>query len=176
MNKKLALGLVLIALLSATIAAYAIIQYVHFVENTAKITGIYGVKLVKNVEPYDQIVTMIDWGSLLPASTKSSTEVLGATLRLKNEDNMEIWVSWDLNADTPLPNGVTLTVWRNYDPGSQNWNEWLPGFDAAKDMPRIPSGQVYSNEFEFRLTIEPETPSQTFSFTININAHDSASG
>ena len=172
-NKKIALALILTVLFSATIATYSTIQYIHFIENQAAVVAVYGVKVVKDIEPYDIEVAVIVWDNLPPGSTKTSTEVLGAKCRLRNQDNMDIYCWWRLNPDTPLPEGVTLKAY--FWPTAGGAYEWVSGPSASTSV-AIPSGTVHYEAVEWRLTVAPGTLPTTFSFIIDVIASDSLSG
>lgn len=174
MQKTAKITFVLLLAISIVSVSFAAIQYVHYVENTASIIAVYGIKLVQDIEPYDIEVASIGWGNLLPAASKSSIEVFGVKFRLKNADNMEIWASWNINPETPLPEGVTVTAWR-WDSPTHSY-QWFEGFDFSKDPPHILSGTIHPEGIEFRITVESGTIQQDFGFTININAHDTFEG
>ena len=165
-NLKMVCALILVAISTIAIV-YAAIQATWPVQNAAYVSTTYGVKLVLSNDTSVEIST-IDWGTMLPNSRKNSFELYdGVWFKLKNTDNTKIYVSWETSS---LPEGVTVESWlqNTTDNKQRQWlqTEYLP----------IEIGSLYPENVDFYLIIAPNTPSQSFSFTITLNACDSPTG
>jgi len=151
-----------------TTTVYAVIRANWVVDNTAYISATYGLKVVLDVEPYNTIISSIDWGTLLPNGQKNTFELYNNTwFRLKNTDNSKVYVDW---MNSTLPSGVTLDAWLR-NPDTDVWRVW-----SQTELLPIESSSLYPEQLDFRLQIAPGTPSQSFAFTITLNVHDSPEG
>ena len=172
--KKAVLAASLLCILTGTVIAA--IQYIHFITNEGSVIEVYGVKVVKDVEPYDIEITSIDWGNLPPGSTTSTLEIFGCQFRLKNQDNCDVWVWWRINPDTPLPEGLTLEAYL-FDPYG-NPGQWYDGMTgpSGPTFKHIPTGTMLAETLEWHLKVASETLPTAFSFTIDVLASDSPTG
>lgn len=180
-NTKLKAALIAVTLIAIVSTTFAALQYVHYVQNTAMIVAVYGVKVVR-LDDINVVIDAIPWGSFQPGQEKITYDVFGTSCNLANRDNMDIYVVWELDPDTPLPSGVALTAWKCYTYAPVLYEEWhaidSPQYTKGVDALPIAHGKDVATEQGFcinwKLSVPASAVPQSFNFTIWVEAHDVA--
>jgi len=169
-NKKLAVAVMLLSILVASIAAYAAIKYTATIPNTATIKG-YKLALWNTL--IDAPVPSIAWGSLDIGTTKD-TEIIFTSvrnIRIKDTGDYPVFVAWKLN-DT-LPSGVTLTC--DYWQGDSD-GVWRPiPQNEFSLLPQISAGYC-TEPLRWTLTISADASPGSLAFDILLLAANTMSG
>lgn len=184
MQKRLRISaIVLLSILAASFAAYAILKSQTPITNNALITG-YGLELWNTHAPATQKVT-IEWNTLEQGSSKDTDTLYSITkeLRVKNIGDYNCSVCWFIDPLTPLPTGVTLTAeYSKHDAGLEPYLAWpasttFIGFTTESTYVTglIPVGG-YSEAIRFTLTISDTATRGAITFNIILQAATTLEG
>jgi len=157
MNRKLKLAfisMVVATLVSTTVAAYLLTRQIS---NNMRILGAAGFILVREDNPTVE-VTFIDWGDFSPLDSKTSQDVLGTRICIKNTGNIGIVVGWNATGLDRVNWAITATWAGNLYP-ENDYNQ----FSIA------PGG--INGYMVFTLTlINPYPTPGDYAFNLNFNA------
>jgi hypothetical protein len=161
----------MLSVLAASFVAYAAIRYQTTIQNQVNVTT-YGVQL--DVVSTGAQVTSISWGSLTPPETKTTDTIYGGgtgSLVVKNVGDFPCWITWNASA---MPTGFTLMAGFTHD--GSNTNQWTQNTEALGNGGNaIPIGGLSDRVF-FYVSVDSSVVRGTYSFTIVLQAVDSASG
>jgi hypothetical protein len=161
----------MLGILAASFVAYAAIRYQTTIQNQVNVTT-YGVQL--DVYSTGAQVTSISWGSLTPPQTISTDSIYGGgtgSLVVKNVGDFPCWITWNASA---MPTGFTLLAGSTQD-GSNTYS-WTQNTGVlGKAGNAIPVGGLSDRVF-FYVSVDSSVAHGTYSFTIVLQAVDSASG
>ena len=171
-HKKVALACLLIAVIIGV--SYGAIQYMTPIQNDVTIKG-YEIKLWRL--DTDVEVTSISWGTLNIGQEKNTDTVLGlptAThkLAIKNTGNYVAYVGWQIDPETPLPTGVTMTGQHaniETEAYQQTWNENVFTFSVL-------AGSVSTWRIRWTLSVSEGVTKGDYNFNILLLAADTNTG
>lgn len=181
MKKTSAVAIMLAAIFVSSVVTYATIQYTRTIGNNAGVKTAWNVQLWRMDASYvnpQEMITLIQWPDLDPATTFTTNQLYGTCLKLKNTGNSLIYVAWELSPATPLPSGVTLTA--RYAITTSTWIDLAQlDFNTISIEPGQFSGTTLDpnvGRIEFKLTIDAYATSGPFSFNILLHAADTNAG
>jgi len=161
---KPTLAAILLTVLCVT-TTFAAILVIRQYEASGKIVAVADLVLLK---PDGSPVTTIAWGDFVGPGviTKTTTQIFGGVLRVKNIGNSPLWVAWTVEN---LPNFCALTAF--WDVGGSN-DAWPKNYPTRANAQLVAGALV---EVSWTLAVDTSTP-QTFSFTLKLMGSDSQSG
>lgn len=174
MQKKHLIPLLFLLSIVVGTSIYCAVKYSVTIPNDVSIKG-YEIKLWRLDS--DTEVTAISWGDMDIGSSKDSDVALGlptAThkLAIKNTGDYVAYVGWQIDPNTPLPTGLTLTGQHanmETEPYQQTWNENTFTFQVS-------AGQVSQWRIRWTLNVGAETVAGDFTFNILLLVADSSTG
>ena len=173
MQKRLKIvALMLLITLLTTMAAYAVIKYTEIIPTTGIIKG-YEIQLWQT--DTNTRVTAIPWGDLETGTSKTTDEAFGfeKKLKIKNTGDYPCWIAWQLDPETPLPEGCTLIAQYYYVGGAQ----WRPlPENMFSDSFTWKQWTTYTDSVMWTLTIDADVPRGEITFNILLLAADTELG